>query len=101
MRCAICRHAILPATEPVVSTTMGDFVHVSCADRDTRAGYRLRTYRVVLSAVVAIGLLGLAAYNQIGVIALITLLMLLAIVHVRLNARWWHLTIVPRCWRWR
>jgi hypothetical protein len=101
MRCVICGHAILPAVEPIVSTTTGDFVHVGCADRDARAAYRLRTCRVVISVALSIGLLGLAAYIQVGVIALVTLLMLLAAVHVRLNARWWHLTIVPRRWRWR
>jgi hypothetical protein len=80
---------------------MGDFVHIRCADREARAAYRVRTHRVVLSACLAIGLLGLATCAQIDVIALLTLLITLAAGHRRLNQQWWRLTRSRRCWRRR
>ena len=67
---------------------MGDFVHVSCADDDALAAYRLRTCRVVLSSALVIGLLGLAAYAQIGVILFLALLVMFTVAHLRLHWHW-------------
>jgi hypothetical protein len=101
MRCAICHHAILPSAEPVVSTTMGELVHISCADCDALAAYRLRTYRAVVSTALVLGLLGLAAYAQIGVIPFLALLAMLTVAHVRLNGHWWRVTMHIFWWRAR
>jgi hypothetical protein len=101
MRCAICGHAIQPAAEPIVTTTMGEPVHISCADRDAQRAYHWRTYRAAMSASVAIGLLALAVHTESSDVALLGLLLILAAAHVHLNKRWWHLTILPRRRRWR
>jgi hypothetical protein len=60
MHCAICHHAIQPAAEPIISTTAGGFVHISCADREAGRAYRWRTFRAAISATLALSLLGLA-----------------------------------------
>jgi hypothetical protein len=101
MRCAICGHTIQLAVEPIVSTTIGELVHVSCADRDAQRAYRWRTWRAAASAGIAIGLLVLAVRIENSDVFLLALLLLLAVAHARLNERWWRLTILPRRRRWR
>jgi hypothetical protein len=101
MRCPICGHAVLPAVEAVVSTTTGNMVHIDCADREAQRAYHWRTCRAAVSAGIAIGLLALAVRIEDSDVILLTLLLMLAVAHVRLNARWWRLTVLPRRWRWR
>jgi hypothetical protein len=96
MRCAICHHAIQPAAEPVVSTMMGDFVHISCADREAGCAYRWRTFRAAISATLVLGLLGLALQADLRGTALLALLLFLLAGHVRLNERWWRVTMRVR-----
>lgn len=100
MCCAICGLTIQPAAERVVSTTMGEFVHVRCADRDAQKAYRWRTCRAATSAGIAIALLILAIRAQSSDAILLALLLILAVAHARLNERWWRLTILLRR-RWR
>jgi len=99
MRCAICGHAVQPDVERVVLTTMGEFVHVNCADLEAQRAYRRRTWRAAVSAGVGIGLLALAVRIENSDVVLLALL-ILAVAHTRLNERWWHLTILPRRRRW-
>jgi hypothetical protein len=101
MRCAICGHAILSGAEPVVATTTGNMVHIVCADREARRAYRWRTYHAAASSGIVIVLLALVVHAEGSDVVLLALLLILAIAHVRLNARWWHLTILSRRWRWR
>lgn len=96
MRCAICGHAMQPAVERVVSTTMGELVHVSCADRDAQRAYCWRTCRAAASAGIAISLLVLVVRAHCSDAILVALLLILAVAHVRLNERWWRLTVLPR-----
>jgi hypothetical protein len=93
MRCAICGHELHSATMPVVSTTMGDFVHISCADGESCRAYRWRTFRATTSATLALVLLDLALQSNLRETALLALLVLLAVGHVRLNERWWRVTL--------
>jgi hypothetical protein len=93
MHCAICHHAIQPAAEPIISTTAGGFVHISCADREAGRAYRWRTFRAAISATLALSLLGLAIQAHLRGTALLVLLVLLIAGHVRLNAYWWRVTI--------
>jgi len=96
MRCVICDRAILPGAEPVVSTTTGDLAHIDCADQEARRAHRWRSCRAVASAGIAIGLLILAIRSQSSDAILLALLLSFAAAHVRLNERWWRLTILPR-----
>jgi hypothetical protein len=101
MRCAICGHAVLPAAEPIVLTTTGNMVHIDCADREARRTYLWRTCRAAASAGIAIGLLALTVRAHASDAIFLALLIILAVAHVRLNERWWHLTVLPRRRRWR
>jgi hypothetical protein len=80
---------------------MGEFVHISCADREALIAYRLQTCGAVISAVLAISLLALAVHAEGSDLILLALLLILAVAHVRLNERWWRLTILPRRRHWR
>ena len=93
MRCAICGHELHSATLPVVSTTKGDFVHISCADRESSCAYHWRTFRAATSATFALGLFIVAVQADLRGIALLALLVPLVAVHVRLNERWWRVTM--------
>jgi hypothetical protein len=93
MRCAICGHELHSATLPVVSTTMGDFVHISCADRESSRAYHWRTFCAATSATLALGLLTVAVQTDLRGTALLALLVLLVAGHMRLNARWWRVTM--------
>jgi hypothetical protein len=96
MCCAICGYAIQPDVEPIVSTTMGEFLHVSCADCDAERAYRRRTWRAAASAGIAIGLLALAVRAHGSDAILLALLLIIAVAHVYFNERWWRLTVLPR-----
>ncbi len=98
MRCAICNQELHNATEPIVATTTGDFVHISCADREASRTYRWRTFWVAISALLALSLLGLVFQANLRGTALLALLVLLVAVHVRLNERWWRVTMLV-LWR--
>ena len=99
MRCAICNQGLHTAPDPIVSTTTGDVVHISCADRVARHAYHWRTFRAATSATFALGLLNLAAQTDLRGTALLALLVLLVAVHVRLNERWWRVTMRVLWWR--
>jgi hypothetical protein len=101
MHCAICGHAILSATELVVSTTTSELVHIDCADREAGRAYRWRTCRAAASAGITIALLALAARAHGSDFVLLALLLILAAAHVHLNARWWRVTVLSRRRRWR
>lgn len=93
MRCAICGQSIRSAVEPVVPTMSGDMVHIDCANRQARTAYRWRTCRAIISACLAIILIGWAACDDIGAIGLIVLIVVLIAGHMRFNWRWWCVTI--------
>jgi hypothetical protein len=101
MRCAICGHAILSATEPVVSTTTSELVHIDCADREAQRAYRWRTCGAAASAGIAIGLLSLVVRAHGSDVVLLALLLIFAVAHARLNERWWRLTVLLRRRHWR
>jgi hypothetical protein len=101
MHCVICGHAILSATEPVVSTTTSELVHIDCADREARRAYRRRTCRATTSTGIMIALLAVAVRTPGSDAVLLALLLIFAAAHVCLNARWWRLTVLPRRRRWR
>src|SRR5262249_4351844 len=79
MRCGICGQIILPAIEPIVPTTMGDLVHVACADREARMVYGWRTGRAPPSVGLALILLSFAAHSGIANGVLLLLLGTVAI----------------------
>jgi hypothetical protein len=101
MRCTICGHAMLRTTEPVISTTTGELVHIGCADREARSTYHWRTCHAALSAGIAVVLLALAVRAEVDEPGYVVLLLILSAGHVLLNRRWWHLTIAPYWRRWR
>jgi hypothetical protein len=100
MRCVICRQAILDAIEPIVPTTMGDLVHMACADREARAAYCWRTGHALASAGLAIVLLSFAARSGACCEMLALLLMVVAVGHLFLNRGWRRLTVRWARWRW-
>jgi hypothetical protein len=75
---------------------MGDFVHISCADREARRAYCWRRCRVVITATLVLGLLSFAFQAHLRGTALLALEVFLVAGRVRLNERWWRVTMRVR-----
>jgi len=56
MHCALCGYNIDPHSERYVSTTSGETVHLTCAERDAQAGWRWRHCWALLHAFSASGI---------------------------------------------
>lgn len=85
--CAICHQPL--AGQATVPTTMGGAVHICCADRETLAAARSRTFAALVSGglLMAVWSWGLAAEG--GDLSVVLGLALLLILHIQLNQRWW------------
>jgi hypothetical protein len=102
MRCAICNDPLDISDLGVLPTTDGYHVHLRCADREARAAARQRTIHAMVSAIVFAGLFSIAIVLRLGLYENLLLALLLTLVHVSVNRRWWHYTFQSiRRWRLR
>ncbi len=90
--CAICHQPL--AGSATVPTTVGDAVHIGCADREALVAARSRTVAALVSGalLVAVGGWGLAVEGWTlgaGDWEVIATLALLIALHVQFNRRWW------------
>jgi hypothetical protein len=99
--CVICSRPL--ADEPTIPTTTGSTVHIRCAEQQARAAARRRTLNAGITAAILAGLLALTGAFGIGGWGLGAALVLVVVVHVRINHRWWRYTVQSArlWWRWK
>lgn len=101
MRCAICNGQIDVSDPVVLPTTDGQHVHLRCAEREAHAAAQQRTLRAAVMALLLAGLFVLAIVFELTLRWIVILSLLLPIIHVSTNRRWWHYNVQPaRLW-WR
>jgi hypothetical protein len=103
MCCAICGERLDASHHSVLPTTDGQQVHLVCAEREAYRAARRRTVRAMVTVLLLAGLLVIAVLVKPGALWISALALLLALIHGRLNRRWWHYTVqsVRLWWRMR
>ena len=86
--CSLCRQPL--GTLPLVHTTVGGMVHVTCADRQARQAWRWRTALAVTHLVALV--LSLVTWGNVlpSPLVLLAFLVALAASHVLVHRRWWY-----------
>jgi hypothetical protein len=100
MRCMLCGQSIDGAV-PSVPTVDGMRVHIVCADRAVGAAHQLRIRQVVVTGVLVVYVLFVAA-SHLPPVALLVLAAVCCLLHTRLNRHWWcRVCQTARLWTWR
>ena len=86
--CSLCRQPL--GTLPLVHTTVGGIVHITCADRQARQAWRWRTALAVTHLVaLVLSLVACASVLQRPLV-LLAVLVALSASHVLAHRRWWY-----------
>lgn len=88
--CVLCGGPI--SQDRAVATTTGEYVHITCANRDARAAYRKRTIQAVTTCILACAIILSAIILNVSSVLLVVLVITLPIGHAISNSRWWRLT---------
>lgn len=101
MCCAICGERLDASHQSIIPTTDGQHVHLICAEREAHRAAQRRTILATATAVLLTGLLGVAILVKPGSYWIVVLALLLALIHARINRRWWYYTVQSARLRWR
>jgi hypothetical protein len=86
-KCILC-HQPIDVGNPIVSTSIGDLIHIACADRDALAAAQQRQRQALIYGA-GLPLVGLMLLALVHLLLGLLLLLVFAMLHVRLNTVWW------------